>query len=56
MTHGQHGPAEGLTILTYAVSEVSHHGEPMDWVRNYGKGRVYVTMCCYVLPSSFGSG
>jgi type 1 glutamine amidotransferase len=44
LTHGQHGPAEGLTILTYAVSEVSHQGEPMDWVRNYGKGRVYVTM------------
>jgi uncharacterized protein len=44
LTHGQHGPAEGLTILTYAVSQVSHQGEPMDWVRNYGKGRVYVTM------------
>jgi type 1 glutamine amidotransferase len=44
LTHGQHGPADGLTILTYAVSEISHHGEPMDWVRAYGKGRVYVTM------------
>lgn len=44
LTHGQHGPARGLTVLTYAVSEVSHQGEPMDWVRNYGKGRVYVTM------------
>jgi type 1 glutamine amidotransferase len=44
LTHGQHGPAHGLTILTYAISEVSHQGEPMDWVRNYGKGRVYVTM------------
>jgi uncharacterized protein len=44
LTHGQHGPAEGLTILTYAVSEVSHQGEPMDWVREYGKGRVYTTM------------
>jgi type 1 glutamine amidotransferase len=44
LTHGQHGPAEGLTILTYAVSEVSHQGEPMDWIRNYGKGRIYVTM------------
>lgn len=44
LTHGQHGPAEGLTILTYAVSEISHQGEPMDWVRHYGKGRVYVTM------------
>lgn len=44
LTHGQHGPAEGLTVLTYAVSEVSRQGEPMDWVRDYGKGRVYTTM------------
>jgi uncharacterized protein len=44
LTHGQHGPAEGLTILTYAHSPVSGQNEPMDWVRNYGKGRVYVTM------------
>jgi type 1 glutamine amidotransferase len=44
LTHGQHGPAQGLEILTYAFSEVSHQGEPMDWVRNYGRGRVYTTM------------
>jgi hypothetical protein len=44
LTHGQHGPAEGLTILTYAFSEISRQGEPMDWVRQYGKGRVYTTM------------
>lgn len=44
LTHGQHGPAEGLTILTYAFSEVSRQGEPMDWVRDYGKGRIYTTM------------
>ena len=44
LTHGQHGPAEGLTILDYAFSEVSRQGEPMDWVRQYGKGRVYTTM------------
>jgi len=44
LTFGQHGPAEGLTILTYARSEVSHQNEPMDWVRTYGKGRVYTTM------------
>lgn len=44
LTHGQHGPAEGLTILTYAFSEISHQGEPMDWIRDYGKGRVYTTM------------
>jgi uncharacterized protein len=44
LTHGQHGPAEGLTILTYAYSEVSHQNEPLDWVREYRKGRVYTTM------------
>jgi uncharacterized protein len=44
LTHGQHGPAEGLTILTYAHSPVSGKNEPMDWVRDFGKGRVYVTM------------
>ena len=44
LTHGQHGPAQGLDILTYAFSEVSHQGEPMDWVRQYGRGRVYTTM------------
>jgi type 1 glutamine amidotransferase len=44
LTHGQHGPAEGLTILTYAHSPVTQRNEPMDWVRNYGRGRVYTTM------------
>ncbi len=47
LTHGQHGPAgglTGLTVLTYAYSEISHQNEPMDWVRAYGKGRVYTTM------------
>ena len=44
LTHGQHGPAEGLTVLTYAFSEITQQGEPMDWIRSYGKGRVYTTM------------
>ncbi len=44
LTHGQHGPAVGLTILTYAQSEVSHQNEPMDWINHFGKGRIYVTM------------
>lgn len=44
LTHGQHGPAEGLTVLTYAHSPVTGKNEPMDWVRNYGLGRVYTTM------------
>jgi hypothetical protein len=44
LTHGQHGPAESLTILTYAHSPVSQANEPMDWARRYGQGRVYTTM------------
>jgi len=44
LTHGQHGPAQGLTILTSAYSTDSLQNEPMDWVRSYGKGRVYTTM------------
>ena len=44
LTHGQHGPAEGLTILTYAHSPMTNQNEPMDWVRDYGRGRVYATM------------
>ena len=27
-----------------AHSPVSNKNEPMDWVRSYGKGRVYTTM------------
>ena len=49
LTHGQHGPesvvASGaLTVLTYARDDALKENEPMDWVRTYGKGRVYVTM------------
>jgi type 1 glutamine amidotransferase len=44
LTHGQHGPAKNMTILTYAWSKDVNENEPMDWVIPYGKGRVYVTM------------
>lgn len=47
LTHGQHGPADTLkqlTVLTYAWSKDSLRREPMDWVRRWGKGRIYVTM------------
>jgi uncharacterized protein len=44
LTHGQHGPAKNLTVLTYAWSKDSRENEPMDWVIPYGKGRVYSTM------------
>ena len=44
LTHGQHGPVDGFTFLTYAHSPVTNQNEPMDWVHFYGKGRVYTTM------------
>jgi hypothetical protein len=49
LTYGQHGLApvvEGgaLTFLTYAWCEPIQEYEPMDWVRRWGRGRVYVTM------------
>jgi len=52
LTHGQHAPAhpkhgaieKELTILTYALSKDSHRREPMDWVRRWGRGRIYTTM------------
>ncbi len=52
LTHGQHAPAhqphgaieKELHILTYAKSKDSHRREPMDWVRTWGRGRIYVTM------------
>lgn len=44
LTHGQHGLVEPFTYLTYAHSPVTLQNEPMDWVRTYGKGRVYTTM------------
>jgi type 1 glutamine amidotransferase len=52
LTHGQHGcadPKHGaiekeLQIITYAWSKDSLRNEPMDWVRNWNRGRIYTTM------------
>ena len=49
LTHGQHGPdaavrSGAFTFLTCAWSKDTKEREPMDWVRDYGRGRVYVTM------------
>lgn len=44
LTHGQHGPARNIHILTYAYADDTHENEPMDWTTSYGAGRVYVTM------------
>ncbi len=44
LTHGQHGPARDMTVLSYAYSKDTKQNEVMDWVIPYGKGRVYTTM------------
>ena len=44
LTHGQHGPAKDMTVLTYAYSKDTKQNEVMDWVIPFGKGRVYTTM------------
>ena len=44
LTHGQHGPAQDMTVLTCAYSRDTRQREVMDWVIPYGKGRVYTTM------------
>jgi type 1 glutamine amidotransferase len=44
LTHGQHGPARNVTVLSYAFSKDTGDNEIMDWVIPYGEGRVYVTM------------
>jgi type 1 glutamine amidotransferase len=38
------GTANDLTILTCAWSKDSKQNEPLDWVWQYNKGRVYTTM------------
>ncbi len=44
LTHGQHGPARNLRVLSYAHSKDTGDNEVVDWVIPYGRGRVYVTM------------
>ena len=44
LTHGQHGPARDMTVLTYAYSKDTKRNEVMDWVIPFGEGRVYTTM------------
>lgn len=44
LTHGQHGPAKNLTVLSCAYSKDTRQKEVMEWVVAYGKGRVYTTM------------
>ncbi len=52
LTHGQHAPEhpkhgaieKELRILTYAWSKDSKENEPMDWLRSWGRGRIYTTL------------
>lgn len=60
LTHGQHAPMTSkmgkvekeIRILTYAWSKDSKRNEPMDWVRKWGKGRIYVTMQGHTWPKT----
>lgn len=51
LTHGQrfpanprHGSINELQVLTYAWSKDTQRREPIDWVRRWERGRIYVTM------------
>jgi type 1 glutamine amidotransferase len=35
------GPAQNLTVLSYAYDSASRKNWPVEWVVHYGKGRVY---------------
>lgn len=35
------GPAENITILSYAYDTSTNKSWPVEWVVNYGKGRIY---------------
>lgn len=35
------GPAENLTVLSYAYDETTKKNWPIDWIVEYGSGRVY---------------
>lgn len=39
-THAR-GPAENVTVLSYAFDTATNKNWPVDWVIEYGKGRVY---------------
>ena len=39
-THAR-GPAENITVLSFAYDSTTHKNWPVEWVVKYGKGRVY---------------
>ncbi|WNC69157.1 ThuA domain-containing protein [Thalassotalea nanhaiensis] len=49
LSHGQRGPAKNMTVLHYAWSKDSKRNEPIDWIVNYGDGRVYTTMLGHLM-------
>ena len=48
LSHGQHGPARNMTVLTYAHSRDSGQNEVLEWVIPYGKGRIFTTMLGHI--------
>ena len=41
--HGLQGPAKNMTVLSYAWSKDCKANQPVDWVVQFGTGRVYTT-------------
>ena len=39
-THAR-GPAENLTVLSYAIDSATKRKWPVEWIVQYGKGKVY---------------
>src|SRR6266404_5189900 len=60
LTHGQHAPMTStmgtvekeIRIISYAWSKDSKRNEPIDWVRKWDRGRIYVTMLGHTWPKT----
>ena len=46
--HHCRGPAENLTVLSYGFDPVTRLNWPLEWVVNYGEGRVYTSVFGHV--------
>lgn len=47
----QRGPANNVTILSYAKEPVTGMNFPIEWIVNYGKGRIYTSTLGHVWPN-----
>jgi uncharacterized protein len=54
--HSLRGPAVNLSVLGYAVSEVTHEPEPMLMAITFGKGRIFHTTLGHYVDALDGLG